>query len=40
MEDGFQDPLWPFQVSGDAFWIDQHISQVPKLYQQDPGREA
>ncbi len=23
MEDGLQDPLWSFRISGHTFWIDQ-----------------
>ena len=40
IENSFQNSLWPFQVLGDAFWIDQRTDHVPKLYQQDPSRKA
>ena len=40
MEDGLQDPLWPFRVPGYTFWIDQRPGHVSGLYQQDPGQEA
>ncbi len=33
MKDGFQDLLWPFQVPGHAFWIDQRTGHVSGLYQ-------
>ncbi len=40
MEDDFQDPLWPFWVLGDAFWIDQRTGHVLRLYQQYLSRKA
>ncbi len=40
MEDGFQDPLWSFQVSSHAFQIDQLTGYVSGLHQQDPGRKT
>lgn len=40
MKDGLQNPLWPFQVPGNALCPDQCTSHVLALHQQDLGGKA